>query len=49
VQVTVAKASASYPSLTKSMVHVNSIVLLSLEFGIPAAFALFFWPLLVYV
>jgi len=35
--------------MMKSIVHVNSMVLLSLLFGIPALFALFFWLLLVHV
>jgi hypothetical protein len=35
--------------MTKSMVHVSSLVLLSLVFSIPALFALFLWLLLVHV
>ena len=35
--------------MTKSMVHVSSMVLLSLVFSIPALFALCLWLLLVHV
>jgi hypothetical protein len=35
--------------MMKSIVHVSSIVLVSLLFGIPAMVALFFWMLLVHL